>query len=243
MKTLARSVSTLIILGGMVPAMGAASPEPGAGGERWAVGAAAEIVPLIKTSQSERAGKKSIREEAREVLASLNVPFTVQEFWNRARLCDKDMVHMFLFAGMDPNARTERFGPALMAAAYYSDRSLNSLATIRLLLDKGADIEGADSTGNTALMGSVSGKKMENLRFLLGRGANPNAVRRDGWRVLHYAVQNSCAECVKLLLEKGANPNVKTDNGWTPLGLTKNYYGGPDKEEIKALLIRAGAIQ
>jgi len=55
-------------------------------------------------------------EGAREKLSQLNVPYTVDEFVNRARESDAVAVKLFLTAGMNPNARDKDDNTALKAA-------------------------------------------------------------------------------------------------------------------------------
>ena len=55
-------------------------------------------------------------EGAREKLSQLNVPYTIDEFVNRAKQSDVVAVNLFLTAGMNPNARDNDDNTALIAA-------------------------------------------------------------------------------------------------------------------------------
>ncbi len=60
--------------------------------------------------------------------------------------------------------------PLMMAAKKY-----NGLDTVKLLVARGADVNGADQYGRTALIMAARYGRIEIFRFLLSRGASPNA--------------------------------------------------------------------
>ena len=101
------------------------------------------------------------------------------------------------------NVKERRGGatPLMNAAA------LGSLETMRLLLDKGADINARNTGGATALMWAVS--DLAKVRLLVDRGADVNIVANGGRTALFLAaLSDGSAETVKLLLAKGGNPRV-----------------------------------
>lgn len=87
---------------------------------------------------------------------------------------------------------------ALMYAALYADA-----ATVRLLLDRGADPNARNDAGATALMWAVD--DAEKTRVLLARRADPNLRSDDGQTALILAANRFGAiEIVKALLDAGA---------------------------------------
>ena len=102
----------------------------------------------------------------------------------------------------------------LMAAALYGDS-----ASVRALLDAGADVNARNEAGVTALMWAVT--DVEKTRLLIERGADVNARSSDDRTPLLIAAGISGASpVVKLLLERGANVSVKApglDGETTPL--------------------------
>ncbi|MBT3170619.1 MAG: ankyrin repeat domain-containing protein [Rhodospirillaceae bacterium] len=60
--------------------------------------------------------------------------------------------------------------PLMMAAKKYK-----GTATVKLLVARGADVNGADQYGRTALIVAARYGRMETVRFLLEQGADPNA--------------------------------------------------------------------
>ena len=90
-----------------------------------------------------------------------------------------------------------------MYAVMYGD-----LATVRRLLDGGADPNVRNDAGATALMWAVN--DLEKTRLLIERGANVNAKSDDGRTPLLIASGLSGgAPVVKLLLDHGADINAK----------------------------------
>lgn len=93
-------------------------------------------------------------------------------------------------------------------------------AIVRLLLQRGANVNASDSDGDTPLMAVMrAGDGNENkalrkeaqrviIRLLLAKKADPNAWNRFGASALSIAADGDAIECVDSLLRAGANPNV-----------------------------------
>ncbi len=116
---------------------------------------------------------------------------------------DTSKVAALLQGGADANGRDRRGGatPLMHAAA------VGSLDTMRLLLDKGADVNGKSAGSATALMWAVA--DIAKVRLLLERGADVNVVTETGrTALLLAAMSDESAETVRLLLAKGANPKA-----------------------------------
>jgi len=90
----------------------------------------------------------------------------------------------------------------LMEAALYG-----SADDMRLLLDRGADVNARSDGGSTALIWATH--DLEKTRLLLDRGADVNAASDNGRTPLMAAAGRAgAAPIVKLLLERGANPSA-----------------------------------
>lgn len=86
----------------------------------------------------------------------------------------------------------------LMYAALYGDT-----ASLKQLIERGADPKIANDAGATALMWSID--DLEKTRLLLEHGADPNATSLDGRTAMDIAVGNrGSSAIVKLLFEHGA---------------------------------------
>jgi len=95
----------------------------------------------------------------------------------------------------------------LMYAALYGD-----LASVRQLIDHGADVNASNDAGATALMWAID--DLDKVRLLLDHGADPNAMSVDSRTPLAIALGNKgSAAVVKLLLDHGANLEAKNPRG------------------------------
>ena len=100
--------------------------------------------------------------------------------------------------------------PLLHAAGF------GNVATMKVLLDHGADPNTGNNRKSTPLFWSLHDEAK--VRLLLDHGANVNARTVDGRTPIYQAASMGNAVAVlRLLLEKGANPNEKTLIGMTPL--------------------------
>jgi hypothetical protein len=142
-----------------------------------------------------------------------------------------DRTRELLNAGVSVEAEDEFGTSALMYACLYADAK-----TVRLLLDKGADPNHANSAGTTALMWAVSDPAK--VRLLVERGANVNAVSTLTRRtpLVIAAGRAGSAGVVRLLLDKRADPNTVDKDGYTPV-LAAAGSGDP---EILTLLLNHG---
>ncbi|KAL3804723.1 hypothetical protein HJC23_008538 [Cyclotella cryptica] len=91
----------------------------------------------------------------------------------------------------------------------------NALA-LKQAIDEGADVNGADESGQTALHFAADRGSVNCIRLLIQSGADVNAFDSDGIGVLQTAVMGGNIDAVKLLLENGADPDARDVDGETP---------------------------
>ena len=133
-------------------------------------------------------------------------------------------------AGVNLRERRGGVTPLMHAAA------LGSLDTMRLLLDKGADVNAKSAAGATALMWAAADPAK--VRLLVERGADVKAVSESGrTALLLAAMSDQSAETVRLLLERGADAKA-LDREQTSTLVAAAY--GNDTESLRQLL-KAGA--
>ncbi len=94
------------------------------------------------------------------------------------------------------NDETKDRDEALIVAASRADG-----ATVRRMLDEGADANARDASGMTALMHAAKAGSPEAAEALLARGADPRARGKYlGFTPIVFAVKAGSAEVVELLL-------------------------------------------
>lgn len=106
------------------------------------------------------------------------------------------------------------------------------------LLDMGADINGKDENGETALTQAIM-HAPAGAPFLIERGANVNVIPRSQHTPLMIAVTAGNVGIARLLLAHGADVNLRGERGHTPLYLAQKHR--PSEPEMVALLEQAGA--
>ena len=111
-------------------------------------------------------------------------------------------------------------------------------AVVRLLLEKGANVNAKEDNGETALHEAAWGGHEAVVQLLLEKGANVNAKENNREKTaLHPAAMRGHEVVVQLLLEKGADVNAKKDDGET--ALHEAAWGG--YEAIVRLLLEKWA--
>ncbi len=114
-----------------------------------------------------------------------------------------------------------------------------TIATIKFLIDNGADVNAKNRLGSTPLHWAVS--DLEKVKLLLDRGAAIDAKSDDGKTPLYLAASQRNSDAVlRLLLEKGADVNLATLNGRTPLMAAA---GGGQVPAIKLLVEKKANVK
>lgn len=128
---------------------------------------------------------------------------------------------------------TDRGWTALLRAATNGDEIM-----VRLLLEKGADIEARSPSNGTPLICAAEGKHEAIVNFLLMNGADANAEDDFGWKPLHRALVNRGGERVaQMLLTHGANVDARCVYMKTPL----HHAIEKSNDPMVSFLLNAGA--
>ncbi|RYP66116.1 hypothetical protein DL769_006113 [Monosporascus sp. CRB-8-3] len=120
--------------------------------------------------------------------------------------------------------------PLLWAAAN------GRLAVLKLLVEKGAQLEARGKDGGTPLMIAARDGHKVVARLLIENGAQLEA-KYDGSTSLIIAAENRHEAVARLLIEKGAQLEARDKNGWTPLMIAAES----GHEAMARLLVEKGA--
>jgi N-acyl-D-amino-acid deacylase len=157
---------------------------------------------------------------------------------------DYDKTRSLVDAGAKVAVRTDVLGntPLILAA-----RRAGNARTVRLLLDRGADVRERNNAGVSPIISGAASGDPEIVRLLLDAGASPDdfpksddprdAAIAAGFRTpLMWAAYQNNEQMVRILLDRGADPNRST------------YFGSPlsqacwhDGFEAAAILLDRGA--
>jgi ankyrin repeat protein len=144
------------------------------------------------------------------------------------------MVRTLLTAGADAKAKNNLDSTALMWCT-------NDLAKVRLLLDRGADINARSKPGFSPLfIAAAHDGNVDVVRLLLERGAEPSAPGPAGvTAALIMAANANDTATARLLIEKGASAKAKGLASFTAL---IGAAGNGNAELVKLLLANGADV-
>ncbi|KAK0757304.1 hypothetical protein N5P37_010024 [Trichoderma harzianum] len=155
---------------------------------------------------------------------------------------------MYLNAAMQPRNNNEGLVQRLITKGIHDGEDLSTYlepaarfgheAIVKLLLDKGADINATDKHLNTPLHEAIIRRQEAMVALLLNKGANINAVNHHHRTPLHIAARGE-EVIVKLLLDKSADFEAADYDGKTPL----HYAAAKDKGIVELLLNKGANIE
>ncbi len=114
---------------------------------------------------------------------------------------------------------------------------------VRLLLERGADVNAKDKNDATPLLLAIRGGNEAIVRILIENGADDKVVTNDGKTPLHMMSEGRhfMPEIAQLLLEHGADVNAKDKNHATPFLLAISRSWLLELPEIVWFLLLHGA--
>ncbi|MEU0567513.1 ankyrin repeat domain-containing protein [Nonomuraea sp. NPDC005983] len=145
-----------------------------------------------------------------------------EQLYRAALNGELDKAAELLAAGADPNrpSEGEEEGLALCAAAAW-DR----VEVAEALLAAGADVNGGESGGWTALLWAAANGHADTARILIEAGAAVDDANDDGDTPLSLAARRGALGVVQELLRSGADPQKYDGDGDTPLDIANDWVG------------------
>jgi 26S proteasome non-ATPase regulatory subunit 10 len=137
--------------------------------------------------------------------------------------------------GFDPDVQDQSGWTPLMISASVPDGE----AVVKLLLQKGADVNEKTANGQTALHFVASKKNLDVARLLI-ESTPPASTRgrdRRGQYPIHRAAAAGSAPMVQLLLKNRSPLNAADNDGYTPL----HHAVAEGHGDVAVLLLKEGA--
>jgi FOG: Ankyrin repeat len=92
-----------------------------------------------------------------------------------------------------------------------------NITLVKYFIEKGADVNGKSTDGETPLHTASVFGHLEIIKYLLEKGSEINNKNKSGITPLHNAASFGHYEAVKYLIDKGADINAINQQGETPL--------------------------
>ena len=138
-------------------------------------------VLLIAACKSKESYQKEIKRKG--------LTYSIESFLERVEVGNKEIIELFMKAGMDVNAKGNYGETALMLASVH-----NNIEIIKLLIENNANVNAQNNDGETALMLTSLNDKFEAAKLLIKRGADVNIKSNTGHTALEYAYLNTQME-------------------------------------------------
>jgi len=150
------------------------------------------------------AADPAARERALAVLREKDVQFADWDYARALTHLDEEVVKAFLDAGMSPN-RKFNYGTLPLQMVLDSDHPCAEIRPlVKLLLDHGADVNGADDNGNSVLATAAKACDGDMIRMLVKAGAKVQAKNAMGFTALESAIMMGNTAAGAALVVAGA---------------------------------------
>lgn len=189
------------------------------------------VLVFAGCAQSSRSPKP---EAAQQLLKLRGYEFDEKSFHAAAGASDKIAIAAFIDAGININSQNASDGrtPLISAAAR------GDLEVVKLLVERGADVNVKDKKGYTALFHAIEAMYEEVAQLLMDQpNLDPNARGLNGVTALMSYAWRDKTDAVRKLLDHGADVNAQDNDGDAALhGVAKS-----GNMEILNLLLDKGA--
>lgn len=165
------------------------------------------------------------------------------ELYHAVCVNNADKILELLDSGANPNEYYDDMENISSSSILHVCCGKGHLESIRVLVDRGADIMSRDKWRMSPLIHAITPQFTEVVEFLVTRCPDVvNMCDKFGKAPLHYAIESDCVAMVNLLICYGADVNIGTMKGITPLMLLCSKSDVHNDTEMIRLLINHGAL-
>ncbi|KAI1380595.1 ankyrin repeat-containing domain protein [Hypoxylon crocopeplum] len=161
------------------------------------------------------------------------------ELWDAVMTDDPAIVRLLLEFDIDLEGGKDSRGNSVLNMATWRITTDSDLSIIKLLVNRGSDIESKNNFGKTPLCQLVFGRNVEAARYFLSKGAEVNTKGDLNGGPLIRACHYSSLDMVRLLCEHDADIDITCGSIYA-CPLQAALYRGPsrEKDDIITYLIK-----
>lgn len=149
---------------------------------------------------------------------------------------DAEMLRQLLDSCPSPHTfHTRLQNPNLTVAALQGN-----LEVLRVLVEKGANVNATDENGSTVLCAAAGMGRLEAIQYLLDHGAHVNRRNFSGYTPLSLAARRNQPAAVAALLAAGANCRIANYGGQTAMTAAAEGSNGNAVRCMEVLLTAEG---
>ena len=163
-------------------------------------------------------------------------------------LPDPKLTKLLLDCKAEPDVRYSNDGSILTYLVYSDEDAVDEVECVKLLLERGVNIDTKDNKGNTPLMTAAETSTDIFVKLLLENKADATIRNNQGMNALMYACynpesihSNSIIEKIKMLLNAGIDINTEDNHGDTALTFVLRKHCRTENINAISYLLEQGA--
>eukprot|EP00288_Rhodomonas_lens_P003238 CAMPEP_0177720908 /NCGR_PEP_ID=MMETSP0484_2-20121128/16864_1 /TAXON_ID=354590 /ORGANISM="Rhodomonas lens, Strain RHODO" /LENGTH=484 /DNA_ID=CAMNT_0019233177 /DNA_START=20 /DNA_END=1474 /DNA_ORIENTATION=+ len=139
-------------------------------------------------------------------------------------------------AKVNVNLKADPASAQILHAAQQFGSNEYAIDILEDALNAGADVNGQDAAGRTALHMAAAYGVGPIASLLIDKGADPDVQDKMGLTPMHMAAGYVRPTTVKLLIENGADPELRTARNERPLDIIRNLRNGTKESSLGGLV-------
>lgn len=170
---------------------------------------------------------------AQQRLTLMGIVPTPERWVQFAAQGDGTVVDLLLQSGMGANDHES----TRQVTALHNAAAQGHLRILKLLIERGADVNVTDWHGNTPLINAAYFGHMDVVKALLEKGANVNTISKEGTTALIAAIYSGKEPLINYLLSFGADPSLPEEVANMPLVVAQRARRDIIATQIKHRLV------